>query len=134
MTSLPPVPSPLADLAVVIRSGVVESRHLGSIAALSADGSVAWQTGSGEQILPRSTVKPVQALACLLAGADIDGADLAIAAGSHTGEDVHVDVVRDLLTARASTRAPSGVRSTGPRTSPRANVSSATASSARACA
>ncbi len=98
MTTLPPVPSPLADLAVVIRSGVVESRHLGSIAALSADGSVAWQTGSGEQILPRSTVKPVQALACLLAGADIDGADLAIAAGSHTGEDVHVDVVRDLLT------------------------------------
>lgn len=100
MTSLPPVPSPLADLAVVIRSGVVESRHLGSIAALAADGSVAWQSGSGQQILPRSTVKPVQALACLLAGADLDGADLAIAAGSHTGEDIHVDVVRDLL-ARA---------------------------------
>ncbi|WP_270353153.1 asparaginase [Microbacterium testaceum] len=100
MTSIPPVPSPLADLAVVIRSGVVESRHLGSIAALAADGSVAWQSGSGQQILPRSTVKPVQALACLLAGTDLDGADLAIAAGSHTGEDVHVDVVRDLL-ARA---------------------------------
>lgn len=100
MTSIPPVPSPLADLAVVIRSGVVESRHLGAIAALAADGSVAWQSGSGQQILPRSTVKPVQALACLLAGADLDGADLAIAAGSHTGEDVHVDVVRDLL-ARA---------------------------------
>ncbi len=87
----------LVELAVVIRSGVIESRHIGSIAALAADGSVAWQTGSGEQILPRSTVKPVQALACVLAGADIDGADLAIAAGSHTGEDVHVDAVRDML-------------------------------------
>lgn len=97
MTSLPPVPSPLADLAVVIRSGVVESRHLGSLAALAADGSIAWQTGSDAQILPRSTVKPVQALACLIAGADLDGADLAIAAGSHTGEDVHVDAVRSML-------------------------------------
>jgi L-asparaginase II len=88
----------LAELAVVVRSGVIESRHVGSIAALAADGSIAWQTGSGAQILPRSTVKPVQALACLLAGAHIDGADLAIAAGSHTGEDVHVDAVRDMLT------------------------------------
>ncbi len=91
----------LAELAVVVRSGVVESRHLGWLVALDADGRVAADLGSGAtQVLPRSTTKPVQALACLEAGADLDGEELAIAAGSHTGEDAHVEVVRRIL-ARA---------------------------------
>lgn len=51
-------------------------------------------------ILPRSTVKPLQALACLTAGAPLAGEELAIAAGSHTGEDSHVHTVGTIL-ARA---------------------------------
>lgn len=87
-----------AELAVVRRSGLVESRHLGSLLALDADGSVALSLGDPDAtILPRSTTKPLQALACLTAGAPLTGPELAIAAGSHTGEDAHVDVVRRLL-------------------------------------
>ena len=91
----------LAELAVVVRSDLVESRHLGSLVALRADGSVALELGDPDAVvLPRSTTKPLQALACLEAGAPLTGPALAIAAGSHTGEDRHVDVVRAVL-ARA---------------------------------
>lgn len=93
--------SALAELAVVRRSGVIESRHLGSLLALRADGSVALALGDPEAlILPRSTVKPAQAVAALTAGAPLEGPELAIAAASHTGEDEHVRVVRAVL-ARA---------------------------------
>jgi L-asparaginase II len=88
----------LAELAVVRRSGGIESQHYGSLLALHRDGRVAVSLGHPDvEILPRSTVKPVQALACLTAGAPIADGELAIAAGSHTGEDAHVHVVRELL-------------------------------------
>jgi L-asparaginase II len=88
----------LAELAAVRRSGVIESRHLGSLLALDADGNVAVRLGDPEAlILPRSTVKPAQALAALTAGAPLAGPALAIAGGSHTGEDEHVRVVREVL-------------------------------------
>ncbi|MFC6898787.1 asparaginase [Nonomuraea dietziae] len=48
-------------------------------------------------VLPRSSAKPFQALACLVTGAALPGARLAIAAGSHTGEDFHVRLVAELL-------------------------------------
>ena len=96
-TSALPTPS-FAELAVVVRSGVVESRHFGSLLALDADGVAVARLGSpDEQVLPRSTVKPLQALACLIAGAPLEGRELAIAGGSHTGEDAHVEVVRAML-------------------------------------
>lgn len=98
-TSLPG--GALAELAAVRRSGMIESRHFGSLVALAPDGSTLLELGDADAvILPRSTVKPLQALACLTAGAALAGPELAIAAGSHTGEDEHVRVVRELL-ARA---------------------------------
>lgn len=93
----------LAELAVVTRTTldggeVVESRHLGSLVALDAAGEPVVQVGDHDGlVLPRSTAKPVQALACLHAGADLIGEELAIAAGSHTGTDTHVAVVRRIL-------------------------------------
>jgi L-asparaginase II len=91
----------LAELATIIRSGVTESRHFGWLVALDADGDVAVELGGeSEQVLPRSTTKPLQALACLLAGAELSDEELAVAAGSHTGEDTHVEAVHRIL-ARA---------------------------------
>jgi L-asparaginase II len=88
----------LAELAVVRRSGVIESRHLGSLLALRPDGSVAVSLGDPDAVLlPRSTVKPVQAVAFLTAGAPLAGVELAIASASHAGEDEHVRVVRGIL-------------------------------------
>jgi L-asparaginase II len=88
----------LVPLAEVVRSGFVESVHLGSAVALAPDGTVAVARGSVDApVLPRSSAKPFQALACLLSGADLRGPGLAIAAGSHTGQDFHVRLVADML-------------------------------------
>ncbi|MGC0419373.1 asparaginase [Embleya sp. AB8] len=95
----PSEPSPrYAELAEVVRSGFVESRHFGSLVALGPDGRPALELGvPGEPVVPRSSAKPFQALACLRAGAPLRGAHVAIAAGSHTGQDFHVEAVEEIL-------------------------------------
>ncbi|MEO6085529.1 MAG: asparaginase, partial [Umezawaea sp.] len=87
-----------APLAEVTRSGFVESRHFGSVVGLDPSGAVALRRGPvDDPVLPRSAAKPFQALACLAAGAPLSGPALAIAAGSHTGQDHHVSVVEHVL-------------------------------------
>lgn len=82
----------------MVRSGFVESVHFGSLVGLSPAGEVALSKGDVEAvILPRSSLKPLQSLACLTAGAELTEPQLAIAAGSHTGEDFHVKAVEDIL-------------------------------------
>ncbi|SEG28521.1 asparaginase [Nonomuraea solani] len=88
----------LATLAEVVRSGFVESVHYGSAVGLGPSGRIEVALGGVDApVLPRSSAKPFQALACLTAGAALAGPRLAIAAGSHTGEDFHVELVRELL-------------------------------------
>ncbi|MFG1706748.1 asparaginase [Nonomuraea sp. M3C6] len=91
----------LVALAEVIRSGFVESVHYGSAVGLGPSGRAEVALGRVDApVLPRSSAKPFQALACLTAGAGaraLAGPRLAIAAGSHTGEDFHVRLVRELL-------------------------------------
>ncbi|GAA1947231.1 asparaginase [Microbacterium deminutum] len=90
------------ELAVVERSGFVESRHTGIAIVLAADGTVATQLGDPTSVvLPRSSLKPLQALACLAAGAPLDGERLGLATASHSGTDRHVAVVRDILDSAA---------------------------------
>ncbi|WP_019632866.1 asparaginase [Actinomadura atramentaria] len=85
-------------LVEVERSGFVESRHRGSAVGLAADGSVAVSAGEPDHpVFPRSANKPMQAVAMLRAGLDLDGELLALAAGSHSGEDFHVAGVERLL-------------------------------------
>lgn len=88
------------ELATVERNGFVESRHSGAAIVLSPDGTVAERLGDATAtIVPRSSLKPIQALACLTAGAPLEGAMLGLATASHTGTDRHVGVVRDILHA-----------------------------------
>lgn len=85
-------------LAEVVRSGFVESRHRGAVAAIGADGTFAFTAGSANApVYPRSSNKPLQAAAMLRAGLPVDGELLALAAASHSGEDFHTSGVRDLL-------------------------------------
>ncbi|GAA3799990.1 asparaginase [Sphaerisporangium flaviroseum] len=87
-----------ARLAEVVRSGFTESVHFGSVAGLAPDGTLALSLGPvDEPMLPRSSAKPFQSLACLSSGAALYGSRLAIAAGSHTGEDFHVTLVGKML-------------------------------------
>ncbi|HET7476937.1 MAG TPA: asparaginase [Dermatophilaceae bacterium] len=94
----------LADapvVAEVVRSGFVESLHHGHVVATGPDGQVLWSLGSpGTPMFPRSSNKPLQAVAMLRCGLDLDGAPLALACASHSGEPFHLDAVRDVL-ARA---------------------------------
>lgn len=86
------------ELAVVERSGFVESRHAGSAIVLGPDGSTVLTLGdTAAPILPRSSLKPLQALGCLTAGLDLEGEQLAMATASHSGTDRHVAVVSEIL-------------------------------------
>lgn len=95
-----PTPADTVELAVVERSGFIESRHSGRAVVLSPDGSIAQTLGDvSAPFLPRSSMKPLQALACLSAGAPLEGLTLALATASHSGTDRHVAVVRETLAA-----------------------------------
>ena len=85
-------------LAQVIRSGFAESAHRGSIVVTGPDGGVLHRAGVvDEPMFPRSSNKPMQAVAMLRCGLDLDGELLALAAASHSGEDFHVQGVHDIL-------------------------------------
>jgi L-asparaginase II len=86
----------LADLQPVelvrtYRSGTHENSHFGSLVILDRDGSVIFQRGDVHRpVFHRSCAKPFQAVAMLELNAPLAGADLALAAASHSGEPEHV--------------------------------------------
>ncbi|TDC74872.1 asparaginase [Streptomyces hainanensis] len=85
-------------LAEVVRSGLVEGRHRGSLVILAADGTVELALGDVTgPFYPRSSSKPMQAVAVLRAGVELADERLAIAAASHAGEPFHQELVRALL-------------------------------------
>lgn len=89
------------QLAVVERGGFVESRHAGSAVVLSPDRQVLRTLGDpGALILPRSCLKPFQAVAVMRSGVALDGPAAVIATSSHSGTAAHLSLVRSLL-ARA---------------------------------
>ncbi|MEU6576808.1 asparaginase [Streptomyces sp. NPDC046805] len=95
----PVVREPLhAPVAHVIRGGVVEGIHYGSVVVLGADGEVLFQLGDIEAAFyPRSALKPVQAVAMVRAGLPFDGDLLSLAAASHSGEESHLAGVLRML-------------------------------------
>lgn len=61
-------------------------------------GEVRWSLGDpGTVIFPRSANKPIQALGMLRAGLPLDGRLLALASASHSGEELHLEGVREIL-------------------------------------
>lgn len=91
-------PAPAGPLAVVVRGGSVESVHVGHLVVLAPDGGVRLAIGDPDVTLwPRSSLKPVQAVAMVRAGLDVDDAALALACASHSGTAEHVAIVRAVL-------------------------------------
>ncbi|SDN37505.1 asparaginase [Geodermatophilus siccatus] len=88
-------------LVEVWRSGFLESVHRGALVVVGPDGAVLSAVGDVERpVLPRSANKPVQATALLAAGwAPRSAEELAIGAGSHSGEDGHRELVAGMLAA-----------------------------------
>lgn len=86
------------ELASIDRNGLTESRHIGAAVVVAADGSVLQHYGDVHAtIFPRSTLKPMQAVAALRAGADISGVELVLSTASHCGSYRHTDVVNGML-------------------------------------
>jgi L-asparaginase II len=88
-----------APLVRVIRSGIVESVHLGSVAVADAEGNVVASAGDPSTVaFARSSMKPLQtAVSLSLAGDGIPTQEVAVMCASHNGEEVHVRTVGSLL-------------------------------------
>ena len=87
-------------VAQVVRNGFVESVHRGVAVVTDASGAVIASIGDPRTVIfPRSSLKPVQALAALRAGAALAGPSLALACASHAGEPMHIAGVRASLAA-----------------------------------
>jgi L-asparaginase II len=87
-----------ALLAEYVRDGVVESTHRGYLLALNSDGSIHRQLGDVDALVfPRSTIKSIQASAMVRHGLDLEPRLLALAASSHSGAQMHLDGVREIL-------------------------------------
>jgi L-asparaginase II len=92
------VPASSVPVAEVVRNGFVEGRHHGSVVAVDPVGSPTWSVGATDApMLPRSCVKPLQAVAMVRAGLPLRGELLALASASHSGEPFHLDGVRRVL-------------------------------------
>ena len=93
-------PAQAAELAVVERSGFIESRHIGSAVVLAPDGSPLISLGAPEAaVFTRSSLKPLQAIAAMSLGAQLTGPAAALATASHKSEAGHVEVVESMLAA-----------------------------------
>lgn len=85
-------------LSVAVRRGeILESVHLVHAVAVQ-EGELVAEAGDPSLLASlRSSAKPIQALPLARARADLTAANLAIAAASHFGTELHVEAVRELL-------------------------------------
>jgi L-asparaginase II len=86
----------------VTRGPMVESRHEGIACVVKSDGTVVEAWGDIDApILPRSAVKPIQAIPFVESGAverfGLTDENVALSCASHNGEARHVDTVRAWL-------------------------------------
>lgn len=88
------------QLAVIERSGMIESRHLGAAIVLAPDGSELRRLGNPDALIyPRSTLKPMQAITVLRSGVTLTGEQLVLASASHIGSQRHQDIAASTLAA-----------------------------------
>ncbi len=72
--------------------------HRGHLATLHSDGTTSLVLGDpGVTMWPRSSVKPLQAVAMVRSGLDLPERLLALAAASHNGEPDHLSSAREIL-------------------------------------
>jgi len=88
-------------IAVVLTRDVEESTHLVDIAVAHESGRVEMFGNVETQVIPRSAIKPIQAIPLVRSGAaaafDISPTEIALAGSSHSGESEHVTAVANWL-------------------------------------
>ena len=99
-------PTDAVVLAEVTRSGFVEGVHVGHAVIVSPQGDIVQSWGDPNRIIfPRSSNKPAQATAMVNLGLDLPPHLLALSAASHSGEQMHLDAVREILAGAGLTEA-----------------------------
>ena len=89
-------------LVAFVRGNIVESVHFGSIAVVNEQGQLVAWVGDPERVTTlRSAAKPFQAMHVVTSGAanrfKYTRAELAVIAGSHSGEPRHTTTVQSML-------------------------------------
>jgi L-asparaginase II len=85
-------------LAVTSRSGVDESVHWGAVVCLDPDGAIDAAIGDPQVVIyPRSSNKPMQAVAMVRAGLDLPPDLLALVCASHDGTPTHLAAAQRIL-------------------------------------
>lgn len=84
-------------LAEVWRGPYLEAIHHGSVAIVGPAGVRLALGDATTPFLSRSAVKPIQAVAMLRHGLDLEGHELALAGASHDGEPIHVNGALSIL-------------------------------------
>ncbi len=87
-----------AELATVVRGGIVESVHRGTMVLLDEAGAVRASLGDVDgPMYARSSLKPVQAATMVAEGLTLEPRLLALVSASHSGGPRHIAGVRDIL-------------------------------------
>jgi L-asparaginase II len=95
---MPPRYADAIGLVRVVRGGLTECVHHGSLVITGPDGSVLSAIGDvTSPVFPRSSNKPFQAATSLAHRLGLSGEDLALSAASHSGEPAHVQRVLGIL-------------------------------------
>lgn len=94
--------SRVVPLVKVTRGGIVESVHVGALAVVDAGGAIVWALGDPSLLsFPRSSLKPFQLLPLIERGGverfGFTAAEVAVMAGSHSGEEIHTAAVSSVL-------------------------------------
>lgn len=101
MTAQAPDTTSLDEAPVLVhvtRGGFVESAHRATLVATDAAGGTPLRHGRvDDPVLPRSSLKPIQALAMVRAGLALPPHLLALVCASHSAEDVHRAGVAEAL-------------------------------------
>lgn len=91
-------PEAFAPVAITRRSGCDESVHYGAVVGLSSTGEIEFAVGDPTTaIYPRSSNKPMQAVAMVRAGLRLPPELLALVCASHDGTPMHLDAARQIL-------------------------------------
>ena len=93
-----PTPDDFAPVAVTSRSGFDESVHFGAVVALGPSGDIEFAVGNPRAIVyPRSSNKPMQAVAMVRNGLDLPAELLALVCASHDGTAMHQEAAERIL-------------------------------------
>jgi L-asparaginase II len=93
-----PTVDAFVPVAIARRSGCDESVHFGAVVGLSASGAIEFAVGDpSTAIYPRSSNKPLQAVAMVRSGLRLPAELLALVCASHDGTPLHLDAARKIL-------------------------------------